>query len=363
MAFSSLKNQGKQVSTCNQAPPPSLSSSDQNNSDPDTFASNNQHNSNASSCPIHNTSCGYGIPPEDRDLTDICEPPHLEEDGTRPGGGKYTNAVIGEVGTGGGSLWGQKPSDQDCDDSDSDDSDSDYSGDHAVLNELPEGLKTVKPLITNEELEYGAMEIVQNPWEYIDGKNLPASTRALLDESIREYAKFFLPFSLPCFQPAEQLYHQSGGCARENLKLTTFPIPGDSRPYTNHHETAKGKLQKLDTSISSSWIFATSTTEFLCDLATFDIFYRPIITEDPTIRRGELEFQEDERCRRGLQVCNWKLWNYADDTNETAQIVLTTPEGDHYYLVAPETFHDQLEQRKRWLLGDWEDRDRASTER
>lgn len=138
-----------------------------------------------------------------------------------------------------------------------------------------------------------------------------------------------------------------------------------------HDEAAYGKLKRLDISVSRNWILATDTTEFMCDLATFDIFYRPIVTDDLIARReaelndhGEFEVQDTSgRGRPWGQVCNWKLWNQPDDTNRAVQIVLTSPEGEHHYLIAPETFRAKLEQRKRWLHEDYKDLDQVSTER
>lgn len=74
-------------------------------------------------------------------------------------------------------------------DSDDSDSDSEYSGRTVALElfvDFPDDLKTVKPLITEEDLEYGTMEIVQNPWGYIDGNDLLPSVKALLENAIRK---------------------------------------------------------------------------------------------------------------------------------------------------------------------------------
>lgn len=105
-------------------------------------------------------------------------------DDTRPDNRDRINEVTGEVG-----FREHRPSDHDYYDSDSDDMDSECSGvtvDHEVFIDFPEGLRTVKPLTTEEELEYGAMEIVQNPWEYFDGNSLPPSIKTLLSDSISE---------------------------------------------------------------------------------------------------------------------------------------------------------------------------------
>lgn len=160
-------------------------------------------------------------------------------------------------------------------------------------------------------------------------------------------------------------------------QLTIAPFP--DRDF-QHEETTNGILDRLDISISQNWILATDTTEFLCDLDAFDIFYRPIITDDPTI---ELEAERHyyrailqqgthserslgENRRRGYyrgQVCDWKLWTEPDDTNGAAQIVVTSPEGEHHYLIAPETFRTKLEQRKEWLYEDYQENESANAER
>lgn len=63
-----------------------------------------------------------------------------------------------------------------------------------TLQDFPDGLKTAKPLITAEELEYGVMEMVQNPWEYIDGSQLLPSVRAFLTDASGKH-KTYLSFS------------------------------------------------------------------------------------------------------------------------------------------------------------------------
>lgn len=147
-----------------------------------------------------------------------------------------------------------------------------------------------------------------------------------------------------------------------------------------HGEDCREKLCRIDISISEKWILATDTVEFLCDLATFDIFFRPIVTID-TINQQEAEMNyrrailsygttaegttgnsRIQYSPRG-QVCNWKLWTMPDDTNMAAQIVLTSPDGEVHYLIAPETFRDNLEQRKRWLKEDYQSQEKARGER
>lgn len=141
-------------------------------------------------------------------------------------------------------------------------------------------------------------------------------------------------------------------------------------------------LDKLDILVSQHWTIATDTTEFFCNLSTFNIFYRPIITgaqisefeaeqryHKPQKYENEFWYDGTLGCDllhrrvqwRGM-VCNWKLWSEPDDANDAAQIVLTTPEGEYHYLIAPETFCHKLEQRKRWLHGDDEDVEEAEVE-
>lgn len=75
-------------------------------------------------------------------------------------------------------------------DTDSEDSSSDFpERDLKAFDNFPAGLRTVKPLITDDEINYGAMEIVQNPWEYLDGNELGdllPIVRARLSNSMRE---------------------------------------------------------------------------------------------------------------------------------------------------------------------------------
>lgn len=146
--------------------------------------------------------------------------------------------------------------------------------------------------------------------------------------------------------------------------MTLFP-DRDS----NGDDATNTRLDRLDSSVSRNWILATNTTEFMCDLATLDMFYRPIITDDPTIgleaerhyytavaqqsntSYEHLAARRPPRYYRG-QVCNWKLWTEKDDTNSAVQIVVTSPEGECHHLIAPETFRAKLEQRRNWLYED-----------
>lgn len=137
-------------------------------SNPISIASNNNGHSIATSSFSHAAS-------ED---THIATGP----DGTEP-----INENPGGVGFG-----EQMPNNHDDHSTDSEDSDSEYLEQESALKafaNFPNSLKTVKPLITDEELEYGAMEIVQNPWEYLDehvlGDLLPV-VKARLYNSMRE---------------------------------------------------------------------------------------------------------------------------------------------------------------------------------
>lgn len=102
----------------------------------------------------------------------------------RPTGRDSIDDDIGEL-----NFEEQNPSYYNSDGMDIDGSDSEDSSQELslrIFTDFPDGLKTVKPLITEEEVEYGSMEIVQNPWEYIDGNDLLPSIKALLKSSLSE---------------------------------------------------------------------------------------------------------------------------------------------------------------------------------
>lgn len=55
-----------------------------------------------------------------------------------------------------------------------------------LFMDFPDSVKNAIPLITDEELEYGAMEMTQNPWEYIEGNDLLPTIKSLLRACMSE---------------------------------------------------------------------------------------------------------------------------------------------------------------------------------